>query len=229
MEVTFLTNQDEERIVADKLLSTEQSLTKEQQSQVRTNIGAIGAEELPSALPNPHKLTFTGAVNAEYDGSEAVEVNIPAGGGAEKQGMELLTTVTVSEDVARVDISQCDDGTPFADKKLTRIGVFMKILGNSAVTTAVPLSVMANVGHPMYGSHKIQKMISSSTMLGAVEFRTLGRVIYAESLSDSNRQYGFINANGSQGPFPTINSMRFFYDGGGYVIPAGSTFEVWGC
>lgn len=37
--------------------------------------------ELPTALPNPHKLTFTGAVNAVYDGSEAVEVEIPAGGG----------------------------------------------------------------------------------------------------------------------------------------------------
>ena len=79
MEVTFLTNRDEERIVADKLLFTEQSLTGEQQSQVRTNIGAIGAGELPSTLPNPHRLVFTGAVSAEYDGSEAVQVNIPEG------------------------------------------------------------------------------------------------------------------------------------------------------
>ena len=36
--------------------------------------------EIPTTLPNPHKLTFTGAVSAEYDGSEAVEVNIPEGG-----------------------------------------------------------------------------------------------------------------------------------------------------
>ena len=36
-------------------------------------------EGIPTTLPNPHKLTFSGAVNAEYDGSEAVEVVIPQG------------------------------------------------------------------------------------------------------------------------------------------------------
>lgn len=33
---------------------------------------------VPSTLPNPHKLVFTGVVNAEYDGSGAVTVEIPA-------------------------------------------------------------------------------------------------------------------------------------------------------
>lgn len=37
---------------------------------------------VPEALKNPNKLTFTGAVTAEYDGSEAVSVEIPAGGGS---------------------------------------------------------------------------------------------------------------------------------------------------
>lgn len=32
-------------------------------------------------VPNPNKLTFSGAVSAEYDGSEPVNVNIPQGGG----------------------------------------------------------------------------------------------------------------------------------------------------
>ncbi len=35
---------------------------------------------IPSALPNPNTLTFTGAVSAEYDGSSPVTVEIPAGG-----------------------------------------------------------------------------------------------------------------------------------------------------
>lgn len=38
-------------------------------------------QELPTTLPNPNKLTLTGAVEAEYDGSEAVTVEIPSGGG----------------------------------------------------------------------------------------------------------------------------------------------------
>ena len=39
------------------------------------------AKEIPEALPNPNALTFTGAVNATYDGSTAVSVEIPSGGG----------------------------------------------------------------------------------------------------------------------------------------------------
>ena len=50
----------------------------------------------PNALPNPHKLTFTGAVTAEYDGSEAVEVEIPEGGGGiEVTGAEVGQTIVV--------------------------------------------------------------------------------------------------------------------------------------
>lgn len=33
--------------------------------------------EIPTTLPNPHTLTFSGAVEAEYDGSSEVEVEIP--------------------------------------------------------------------------------------------------------------------------------------------------------
>ena len=36
---------------------------------------------VPTTLPNPNKLILTGAVNAEYDGSAPVSVEIPAGGG----------------------------------------------------------------------------------------------------------------------------------------------------
>lgn len=35
---------------------------------------------VPATLPNPHKLTFTGAVTGEYDGSSALTVDIPQGG-----------------------------------------------------------------------------------------------------------------------------------------------------
>lgn len=40
---------------------------------------------VPAALPNPHKLTFTGAVTGEYDGSAAQTINIPSGGGGTEQ------------------------------------------------------------------------------------------------------------------------------------------------
>lgn len=36
--------------------------------------------DIPSKLPNPNKLIFTGAVSDEYDGSEEKTINIPEGG-----------------------------------------------------------------------------------------------------------------------------------------------------
>lgn len=45
---------------------------------------------IPEKLPNPHKLTFSGGATGEYDGSEAVNINIPAGGGG-GGGNEPLT------------------------------------------------------------------------------------------------------------------------------------------
>lgn len=37
--------------------------------------------KIPDKLPNPHSITFTGAVNASYDGSDPVEIIIPGSGG----------------------------------------------------------------------------------------------------------------------------------------------------
>ena len=58
--------------------------------------GAVTTEKIadgviPDKLPNPQKLTFTGAVTGEYDGSQAVNINIPAGGGGGGEGNAPLT------------------------------------------------------------------------------------------------------------------------------------------
>ena len=51
------------------------------------------AEELPDTLPNPNALTFTGAVSGTYDGSAAVTVDIPSGGGGTTGGGETWETI----------------------------------------------------------------------------------------------------------------------------------------
>lgn len=63
-----------------------------------TEIPVIPA--IPTTLPNPHKLTFSGAVEAEYDGSEAVEVVIPQGGSGGNSALTLLVNVTLDETTA---------------------------------------------------------------------------------------------------------------------------------
>lgn len=65
--------------------------------------GYAKTEDIPTTLPNPHALTFTGAVNATYDGSEAVSVDIPSGGGGE--WYDLMEYQTLTEDIAVLEFN----------------------------------------------------------------------------------------------------------------------------
>lgn len=63
--------------------------------------------DIPTALPNPNALTFTGSVTGTYDGSAPLTVNIPEGGGGGGSSgwsseWKVLATTTLSEDVANV-------------------------------------------------------------------------------------------------------------------------------
>ena len=55
----------------------------------------LNKEETPKTLPNPNKLTFTGAVSGEYDGSEPVTIQIPQGGSGGGSGENLIVQYTV--------------------------------------------------------------------------------------------------------------------------------------
>ena len=55
------------------------------------------AKEIPEALPNPNALTLTGAVNATYDGSTAVSVEIPSGGSSGTDISLGLTSAAVGQ------------------------------------------------------------------------------------------------------------------------------------
>ena len=54
---------------------------------------------IPTKLPNPNALTFTGAVTGSYDGSAALTVEIPSGGGGDGKTkyQTILDTVTTDE------------------------------------------------------------------------------------------------------------------------------------
>lgn len=52
---------------------------------------------IPTTLPNPNALTFTGAATGSYDGSSPVEINIPEGGGT---GVTVDTTLSVAGQAA---------------------------------------------------------------------------------------------------------------------------------
>lgn len=59
------------------------------------------AADIPAALKNPQKLIFTGAVSAEYDGSEKKTITIPVGGGNCRVTVEKKDGETLKVQVSR--------------------------------------------------------------------------------------------------------------------------------
>lgn len=68
--------------------------------------------EVPEVLPNPNKLTFSGAVNAEYDGSQPINVEIPAGGGGTADLTGYATEQYVNDAIENAKEIYVGDGEP---------------------------------------------------------------------------------------------------------------------
>lgn len=88
--------------------------------------------EIPTKLPNPNKLTFTGAVSGEYDGSSPLEVSIPSGGG----GLQFDL----------IEIVESDGQSIFYSKQLTDLtdGYYM-------LDCFVTQDTAENAGQSVYG------------------------------------------------------------------------------
>ena len=74
-----------------------------------TAFAAKLAEKMPTALPNPNALTFTGAVTGSYDGSAPLSVEIPSGGDAEKK-VRHIATVSVTEGTTSYSVTVDSNG-----------------------------------------------------------------------------------------------------------------------
>lgn len=79
-----------------------------------TEFAAKLADEIPTALPNPNALTFTGAVTGSYDGSAAVTVEIPSGGGGEITGFRRVVDTTLTEAAEIVNLTTDINGNTFS-------------------------------------------------------------------------------------------------------------------
>ena len=88
----------------------------------KTEIAELAAElvEVPEAPEiSMQPLTFTGAVEATYDGSKAVSVEIPRGGGGGESEWEIIRDITLVEEVVRnIIVTTKDNGEPFNYKKV---------------------------------------------------------------------------------------------------------------
>lgn len=88
--------------IIEQILARLDSVTEIPQEKVSSAVEEYMAKNpisIPKKLPNPHKLTFAGAVTAEYDGSGAVTVTIPeaSGGSSGTVRVEKSSTDTTVE------------------------------------------------------------------------------------------------------------------------------------
>lgn len=173
---------------------------------------------MPESLPNPHALTFTGAVDGTYDGSEAKIIEIPSvsGGGGEWQ---LINSVITTEEVSSIEISTDSDGNTFE-------------LDNVRVITIVPYGV------DLRGSITFKGMWSSfrcTLVLASRSFNTHIRNICEKRVFKVNENYVIcVYANNGeyerniQEPkknYPTIGVCVTASDGDG-VFPVGTIVGV---
>lgn len=105
-----------------------------------TEFAAKLAEEMPEALPNPNALTFTGAVAGSYDGSEAVTVEIPSGGGGDNP-LRLIKTVTLAETVKSITVDTDNDGNAFS---LSEIYIITNVTNSEGQTEATSVGLDIN-------------------------------------------------------------------------------------
>ena len=96
---------------------------------------------------NPYTLTFAGAVTGSYDGSEAVTVEIPSGGGG---GFEVLVDFTTEEAVTEFTIPKTVIG-PLTSKIQEASMLIMQIgvprdTTDTSITTNGTISIKAYIG-----------------------------------------------------------------------------------
>ena len=95
--------------------------------------------DIPSALPNPNALTFSGAVTGTYDGSAALSVEIPGGGG--DNPLRLIKTITLTETVKSITVDTDDDGNAFS---LSEIYIITNVTNSENQTGATNIGININ-------------------------------------------------------------------------------------
>lgn len=98
---------------------------------VNTLIDAKLAEEIPTELPNPAALTFTGAVTGTYDGSEALTVEIPSGGAVSDEQVNSAVSAWLTEHPEATTTVQ--DGSVSEEKTTFFTKSFVELIGEMEV------------------------------------------------------------------------------------------------
>lgn len=158
------------------------------QDWVEERLGEVSGGEatIPTKLPNPNALTFTGAVNATYDGSEEVSVEIPKGGDGSEKEWKLIDHFVVEKSALSYDIPLQEGATEYGiywgytdntsripqrsiivDSSLSQYGVMFRSIENNQYFIRVykgPSSILVFAQNTTYSAPRYQ---NGGTFLGS--------------------------------------------------------------
>lgn len=176
---------------------------------------------------NPNALTFTGAVTGSYDGSEAVTVEIPSGGGGSGEGAWTYEKITLEEAINAWTIP-----IPSA-KRLIIIPFWRANDPDNSLNTGSVSAVFKvngkNAGYPgvylrnsakFYNFYDIEKVKAHTKVLHAGPFDN--GIAYSVSKGLSVNGWLQTTADATE----EITSVQFSLSTG-YLFPADCTVEVW--
>lgn len=184
------------------------------------------AEEMPEALPNPNALTFTGAVTGSYDGSEALTVEIPAGGGGSgavgNLKLELIASGTMDADARGITVNLDNDGNPF-ELSIAALRV-TNILRGADMT--------GNVGGEIsFGRYWMPSCITATTTSknrDAVAVCTSFGIAYVAQGGGGNQSVAGPKCYGAFLPTETIKTVSLKASGAAETLGAGLTYYLYG-
>lgn len=188
-------------------------------------------QDIPTKLPNPNALTFTGSVEGSYDGSEPVTVKIPSGGGSGFDKWERINTFTIpadtAEDVTSITFSEDADGKPFALKKF--YAVFAGITG---AYTYFCIRINNLPFTQQFGTDVISQNNTGERNPLILYFEIAGSGFYHWSCPNV-KSFGYradgdgTPNGGTQQNISQVNKISFAWGTNGAITP-GTTVKLWG-
>ena len=185
----------------------------------------IDAISIPDKLPNPNALTFTGAVECSYDGSEPLTVEIPGGG----EKWETILDLTLKEDVNKVVLMSGDVGykkilvymesVPPTDQTVTSnqaISVY------SGETTIFGATAKLN-GAYLYNGNRLNGVSIELTPYAANAF-TSGSSGWYDSGTPTEVKMGYSSKNSLSKPIKELTAQVWK----NALFGVGSWFKVYG-
>ena len=188
-------------------------------------------QDIPTKLPNPNALTFTGAVEGNYDGSAPLSVEIPSGGGSGFDKWERINTFTIpadtAEDVTSITFSEDAEGKPFALKKF--YAVFAGITG---AFTYFCIRINNLPFTQQFGTDTISNNNTGERNPLILYFEIAGSGFYHWSCPNV-KSFGYradgdgTPNGGTQSNISQVNKISFAWGTNGAITP-GTTVKLWG-